>query len=235
MRIFLSLFFIFCASFANPVVNELNAQNKASKEHTKQIQAIDDKTQEALNQYKELSKELSSLKRYNQDLQKLKLAQEQELNTLEKSIKNIEVQKRGVYPLFEKMLNAFEDLVLNDVPFLQEERQERLKRLKALNSRADISVTQKFRSLFEAYLIENEYSNTIKTYDGILDSKNATFLQVGRIGFWAIVDNKPFIWDKKSKKWQSSSHLANLKHAIKIAQKSSVPDLLILPIIKDLR
>ena len=84
-----------------------------------------------------------------------------------------------------KMIDALDKFVTLDIPFLITERTERVDNLKSIMDRGDISTSEKFRKVTEAYQIESDYGRTIEAYrsevefDG--ETFNADFLRVGRV------------------------------------------------------
>ena len=80
---------------------------------------------------------------------------------------------------------CLEDFITLDIPFLEVERKERVEKLRDLMERSDVSVAEKFRNVFEAYTIEQEFGRTISSYKGELQIAGGTreveFLQIGRI------------------------------------------------------
>ena len=51
-----------------------------------------------------------------------------------------------------------------DIPFLMEERMERIAFLQDTLDRADVSVAEKFSQVLQAYQVENTYGTTIEAY-----------------------------------------------------------------------
>ena len=68
-----------------------------------------------------------------------------------------------------------------DMPFLPEERANRIAALKDMMTRADVSVSEKYRRIVEAYQIEIEYGRTIEAYQGKVDDRTVDFLRAGRV------------------------------------------------------
>ena len=66
----------------------------------------------------------------------------------------------------ERMINGLETFVSLDLPFLIDEREQRISTLRTLLLASDITVSEKFRRVLEAYQIEIEYGRTIEAYRG---------------------------------------------------------------------
>ena len=219
-------------------VNLTTEANEHSLKVQEKINDLVEKKDELYSQFKTLSNELKSLNQYNNELKDIVNSQENEKNSIIKQIDKIDDTKRDILPLIKNMLLSLEEFVNNDTPFLYKERTKRVKRLKKLVKRSDVSVSTKYAAVIEAFEIENEYSRTIETYNDILDStnsaKNVKFLRLGRVGFYYLTeDNKECaLWDNETKSWikLDNTHTYKLNEAIKIAAKKTVPNLLNLPL-----
>ena len=150
-----------------------------------QINELDEATRILLADYQSTSKEYESLKLYNDQVQKIINSQIDEIENILFQIDELDKTNQKIVPLMIKMINGLEDFIYLDVPFLMKERQNRLANLRSTMDRGDISTSEKFRLITEAYKTELEYGRTIETYrdtinvDGVETS--ADFLRVGRI------------------------------------------------------
>ena len=104
--------------------------------------------------------------------------------------------------------------------------------------RGDISTSEKFRKVTEAYQIESDYGRTIEAYRSEVNFEgevfNADFLRVGRVSLAFVTSNgdKAGYWNKSTKSWEESS--ASVKRStidgLKIALKQAPPTLITIPL-----
>ena len=94
--------------------------------------------------------------------------------TIEQQLLEIETTSREVLPLMQQMLDTLEQFVALDVPFLLEERTKRVATLKEMMARADVTISEKYRRILEAYQVEMDYGRTIEAYEGELGGRAAT-------------------------------------------------------------
>ncbi|MBQ46433.1 MAG: hypothetical protein CMP10_02885 [Zetaproteobacteria bacterium] len=238
----LSCFCIGAASYAADQVTEaVNEQAKTVTQNRKSQKKVDtlvDQTSDMLTNFRMTVQATESQKIYNDQLAKLITSQKEESVSIAEQINNIEVTNKEVVPLMLKMIAAMKQFVELDVPFLLEERRNRVASLEKMMNRADVSTSEKFRRVLEAYQIENEYGRSIEAWSGdvVLESGSRTvdFLRIGRmILIWQTLDGKiAQIWDQKNKKWNElpDSYRSTIKQGLKIARRQAAPDLLKLPI-----
>jgi hypothetical protein len=94
-------------------------------------------------------------------------------------------------------------------------------------SRADVSTSEKYRRIVEAYQIEMEYGRTIEAYQGKVGDKTVDFLRAGRVALmYQTLDGKETgYWDAEQKAWkQDSQYQDGLRAGLKIAKKQAAPD-----------
>jgi hypothetical protein len=219
----------------------IKTQKQTDEEAVASQKAIDqtaDKTQSLVEQYRETLARTDSTKIYNDQVEKLIGSQDQEMSTMTAKIQEIGTIHRDVVPLMLRMIKTIEDFVALDMPFLQSERKERTARLKEMMDRADVTTSEKFRRILEAYQIENEYGRTIEGYrDKIeIDGKTYTvdFLRVGRImlAYQSLDGEKTGYWDRAQKSFVplTSDYQNYIRDGLKIARKQAAPNLMTIPV-----
>ena len=228
-------------AYAEPLNDAINAEqatNNAAVQSQKTINKLSDKTHKMLEQYRSASHQTETLITYNKHLKNLLNSQETEKTSLEQQLKDIENTQREIVPLILRMLDSLEQFISLDLPFLPEERKQRLTKLKAMMIRADVTHAEKFRRIVEAYQVENDYGNTIEAYRADLTIKGVSssvdFLRLGRIALYyqRLDGSETGYWDKEQKQWQtlSSDYRNAIRNGLRIARKETAPDLLTLPI-----
>lgn len=211
-----------------------NAANEASQQR---IDAIVEDTRSLTDQYKTLIKEIDGLEIYNALLARQIANQRREMEQLDSSIDKVTVIERQIMPLMQKMIDALGQFVSLDVPFLQDERRERVEFLETLLERSDVTVAEKFRRVVEAYQIENDYGRTIEAYKGSLNigdkSWEVDFLRIGRIGLFYQNEDGSIsgAWDQQIRDWVDldDEYRGQIRAGLRIAEKQIAPDLLLLP------
>ena len=203
-----------------------------------QIDQLNDEIQSKLEQYRALLKEEEGLEVYVRQLDIQTENQATEMQRLEQSIDKVTVIERQVTPLMMRMIDSLEQFVALDMPFLKEEREARVERLKGLIGRADVTVAEKFRNVFQAYQTEIEYGRTIEAYRGSLEidgaEREVDFLRIGRIAliYQALDGSSAAAWNVRDGSWErlDSGYRNQLRQALRIAREQAAPDLVKLPI-----
>ena len=184
-----------------------------------------------------LSQQLDLTNIYNRQLQELIDSQNAEIISINEQMVELDKTNKGILPTLEEMVSTLESIINNDVPFLLIERKARVAELKEILKQSNISTSEKFRRVFEAYQIENEFGRTIESYrDEItFDSEifNVEVFRLGRVGLYARTSDgrHTAMYSKKEGRWVRKKGIDNeLVVALKIARKELPPSLLKLPI-----
>ncbi len=220
------------------VIGVRSEGNDAAAAVQKRIDEISDKTDDLLSQYRTVLKQIDSIDLYNRQMRDLLSAQEAEIVSLQDQVGRVQAVGRSVTPLMLRMLEALERFVELDVPFLLDERMERLASLGKMMGRADVTTPEKFRQIMEAYQIENEYGRTIEAYRETLDIEGrettVDFLRFGRIAlvYQSLDESLAGHWDQETRSWVplDSSHRSSIRQGLRIARKQAAPDLIRLPL-----
>jgi hypothetical protein len=124
-----------------------------------------------------------------------------------------------------------------DVPFLFEERTNRVKSLQELMPRADVAISEKYRRIIEAYQIELEYGRTLEAYEGRIEDgagvRTVDFVRLGRVSlmYQTLDGAETGYWNAQEKKWVvDNSYAEAVAEARRVARKDGAPDLLKVPV-----
>jgi hypothetical protein len=217
----------------NTVIDEQVKAEAAAQASQKRIAALDEEATSMLAEYRQAHAEMTGLKAYNDQLATQVKSQQEELNTMTRQLAEIETTSREALPMMQKMVTTLGQFVKLDVPFLPEERAGRIASLEDMMSRADVSVSEKYRRIVEAYQIEIEYGRTIEAYQGKVGDKTVDFLRAGRVALlYQSLDGKETgYWDADAKKWvQDDGYEDAIKAGLKVAKKQAAPDFIVVPV-----
>ena len=219
------------------VVSEQTKTEQAAAASQQRINQLDDEASKLVGQYRQVTAETESIKAYNTQLAAQVKSQVEELDSMQKQLAEIERTSREVLPMMQKMVDTFEQFVNLDVPFLPEERKNRVAALKDMMNRADVTISEKYRRITEAYAVEMEYGRTIEAYEGKLGegdkAKTVEFLRTGRtVLMYQTLDGKETgYWDIDKKNWvEDDDYRDEVKKGLRVAKKQGAPDLLIVPV-----
>ena len=204
----------------------------------KKIDQLSEQTKALYTEYKKNLMQLDSLKIYDNNLEKLVESQKKEISSYNTQLTQIDDTQRDVIPLMIKMVDTLDEFIRLDQPFLLKERKSRVLALKNLLTRSDVSTSEKYRRVMEAYQVEMEYGRTIEAYRDTLESndgkRTVDIFRLGRVAlFYQTLDGQETgAWDKQTLKWTpiSSEYRLTVNKGLRMARKQSAPDLLILPI-----
>jgi hypothetical protein len=211
----------------NSVISEQVKTEEAAKASQKKVEALDEEATKMLSDYRLMLAEATSLKSYNEQLALQVKSQDEQIAEMTAQLTTIETTSKEVLPMMDKMLATLDQFVKLDVPFLIEERTNRVAQLKEIMTRADVSTSEKYRRIVEAYQIEMEYGRTIEAYQGKVGDKTVDFLRSGRVSLmYQTLDGKETgYWDANEKSWKVDKDYQDAMQAgLKVAKKQAAPD-----------
>jgi hypothetical protein len=220
-----------------PLMEEQLAADESAVASQGRVNQLSDETRELLLQYRQYLSETRSLEEYGKQLAAQVESQASEIEFVQKQLVEVETTGREVLPLMQKMLDALDRFVQLDLPFQLDERRRRVASLKEAMDRADVTISEKYRRIIEAYQIETDYGRTLEAYQGELGEgaagRTVRFLRLGRVAlmYQTLDGEETGYWDAHQKKWVvDDSYRTAVKHGFGVADKALAPDLLTVPI-----
>ncbi len=249
LSVWVTLFFLI------PIPLSWSANSGSKQYHEKLTQPVEDavkirqttqkqeekwrnEKQKLASAYEQLQAEQSALKNRHQQLQESNKAASQRIKEKEKQLADIEQIRTQIEPFLEKQVIVLRQQMTDGLPFLTEEREQRLDRLKEILNDPDVTISEKYRKVMEAMLVEAEYGNTIEVYQQTINAGGHTILanifRLGRISlFYQSLDqSRCGFYNVADAKWQElpAKYNRDIGTAIDIGAKRKPVELLSLPI-----
>lgn len=211
---------------------------KQSANSQAKINAIYEKTQDILAEYRNTVDEADVLRGYNDHVQRMVDDQQENITSLQTQIDGIDKIKQGVVPLMEKMIDTLDTFIALDVPMNIERRKNRVANLRDVMSNSNVTTSEQFRLVLEAYEIEAGYGTVFDAYQAEMDFNGtiltADLVHMGRIAFVAqsLDGKRSWLWNNQSRSWEElgDEYLKPIKDAIAMARKQLPMDLTKLPV-----
>jgi regulator of replication initiation timing len=209
--------------------------NKDAASSQQRVSTLAKQTQDLLAEYRAVVREVESLKIYNENLAKVVGDQRSEIESINNQLAGLEATNRGVVPLMLEMIEALGQIVEADIPFRIEERRARVERLANMMDQAEVTASEKYRRVMEAYQSELEFGRTTEAYSDTLPTTGQTvdFLRVGRtLLIYQTSDQSSTGWFNPSTRAFEelpSKYTLEVKNGIAIAKNEKAPDLVMLP------
>ena len=211
--------------------------DRDAAEAQRQIDETRERTQDADGRAAQATADAESLERFNRQLDEQVKMQNEELASIGQQLVDIETTNREVQPLMQQMVDTLARFIELDVPFLIEERTDRVHNLQELMGRADVTISEKYRLILEAYQIELDYGRTFEAYEGRLgtgpDARTVEFAKLGRVSlmYRTLDGSETGYWDAREKAWKvDNSYADDIEEAIRVARGDDPADLLVVPV-----
>lgn len=222
----------------DPALEEQASADQDAQRSQRTINDLDDEISLSTAENRLATQELGRLKIYNANLASIVADQEREKAALQRQIDEFGDVERDVVPFLFELLDALETFVAHDLPFLQSERNERLARLRTGMDRSDLTISEKYRLIMEAYQIETSYGRNIEAYTGTLPvegvERRVDMLRIGRVllAYQTPDGAMTGYWDRETQQWTTadSFYRREVADALRIARKQMAPRLLEIPV-----
>ncbi len=143
-----------------------------------------------------------------------------------------------ISPFLDQLLEQVQDIFHRDLPFLQEERAKRLGAIEALAYDPKVPVSERFRKIMEALMVEAEYGQTVEVYQQTIDlSGQDTLVNIFRLGrlslFYQTLDKQQCgAYNIAQKNWEplENNYLKDIQEAVDMGSKRKPVEILDLPL-----
>ena len=202
------------------------------------VSDLSDETQDLLGQYRLVLQQIDRLIAYNDYVERLIVDQEAQIKDIREQLDQFALIERGIVPLMLDSIDTLDKFIDLDVPFLLEERKARVARLRTIMNLSDVTVSEKYRQIMDAYQIETTYGRDIEAYTGLLEiggvSRQVGFLRIGRtsLTYQTPDQEETGFWNKQDKQWEKlpNKYQNYVTQGLRVARKQVTPNLLELPI-----
>ena len=225
------------ASAADPVGQAINATveaNRSARASQSRIDALDDQTRQMLERYRAATWQSQQLKVYAEQLEELAGGQEAERDSLQRQLAEVDRTERELLPLMLRMTQGLESIVAEDLPFLQQERRDRIAGIKRLMADPSATNPDRFKRILEAYQIEAEYGRTLGAERTQVENRSVDVLRVGRTALYylSIDGREAGWWNAAQKRWDKldGGEITQVRRGLRMARETLAPDLLRLPV-----
>ncbi|MCF6300147.1 MAG: DUF3450 domain-containing protein [Proteobacteria bacterium] len=217
-------------------VQVMQNSNNSAENSQGVVNRLSDQTEELLVQYRTVISEVESLTVYNQQLQSVVNDQRSQVLSMNDQMTELESTNRAIVPMILEMVDMIRKLVEADIPFKKADRLDRVASLEDMMDTSNVTTSEKYRKVTEAYQIELDYGRSVSTYQAELPNGiKVNFLQIGRTALlYQTLDEKVSgWWNDEIRDFEElpKRYNANIKEAVRIAAKQAAPDLVGLPVL----
>jgi regulator of replication initiation timing len=214
-----------CAAGLESAVQLEQAINDEAAGSQERVSALARQTQDLLSEYRSVVRETEALTVYNDNLERVVIDQRDEIQSINRQLAGLEDTNRDVVPLMLAMIDTLARIVEADIPFRITERRARVQRLRDMMDQAEVSASEKYRQVMEAYQTADRLPTTGQTVD---------FLRVGRtLLVYQTSDQSVTGWfNPASRRFEvlPDRYRLQVRDGLAIAKNERAPDLVTLPV-----
>lgn len=224
----------FSEQVTTPVAQTLEVRQQAQK----QDDAWQAQREKMLVQLEQLNREQDQLNQQCDQLQQQVGQRQQRIDALQQDLVESARLTDEMVPFLRSVVEQLTQQVTTDLPFLVEERQQRLSRLDETLDDPQLSVGEQFRRVFEALQVEAAYGRHFDVIQKtiVVDGQASLMneLQLGRLALFAqsLDGQRSAMYDPVGEQWIALQDSVNgdLRKAVEMAGKHRPVDLLNLPL-----
>ena len=133
------------------------------------VDRIADQTDGLLQEFKQVNKQIESLRVYNSQLERQIASQKQMMAELKESIENATIIERGISPLMMSMLKGLEDFVALDFPLRKTCVKQPLPTSMSTWIAPSSLLLKNSARFLKSTILKSEYSQSLEAYRDLVD------------------------------------------------------------------
>jgi hypothetical protein len=217
----------------NTALSEQRSSVQDARRSQARIAQLADQTSDLLGEYRVVIQRLDRVRIYNENLAALVRDQEREKADIERQLTSFQEVQQEIVPLMFEMIDDLARFIELDMPFQLDERRGRVELLREIMEQSDVTVSERYRQIMNAYQIEADFGRTTEAYEGNLGDRQVDFLRVGRIllAYQTPDRAETGFWNKNTRQWEVANDFRNdVVEGLRIARQQAAPNLLRLPV-----
>jgi hypothetical protein len=217
----------------NTALSEQRSSVQDARRSQARIAQLADQTSDLLGEYRVVIQRLDRVRIYNENLAALVRDQEREKADIERQLTSFQEVQQEIVPLMFEMIDDLARFIELDMPFQLDERRGRVELLREIMEQSDVTVSERYRQIMNAYQIEADFGRTTEAYEGTLGDRQVDFLRVGRIllAYQTPDRAETGFWNKNTRQWEVANDFRNdVVEGLRIARQQAAPNLLRLPV-----
>lgn len=230
-------------SAAQAQQNTLDRSQQISRETTREarvsqdrIDRLSDEARALLEKYRAQLWKAQQLQLYVRQLEATIDQQIERKELLAEQLERLERTREELIPMLVRMVDGLEQFVELDMPFLPQERAERIERLRRTLSDPEVPVSEQYRRVFEAYQVEADYGRRLEAWRGPLSggAQIVDYLRIGRMAWYYLSLDGQSAWqyNRGQARWDAvpSGQVSAIRKGLRVASEQAAPELLPLPV-----
>jgi hypothetical protein len=232
----LSLFLLpaLAADSSNPALDLLAQVHQEAAKSQARIDKLDDEMRRMRDEMRQGVLKLESLKAELPELQRHAGTVSARRSQLEREFSAGVPGQLEAQPALRQMVDWLEKFVASDLPYLQEQRRQRVAGLRGLLDKENVPEADKLRAVLEVTQVELQYGRSVEAYPGQLRFKGkdqpVEFLRVGRLMLYYLEPDgaRQGYWNRAARRWQPlpADERERLTAAMAMAKGETPPELM---------
>lgn len=205
-----------------------------------QINQLDDERSDMVGEFRTLLQRKTAAELYARQQEAAVESQEREIASLTDQLSRVDEITSQTVPMLETLIDDLDAFIDADLPFRLEERKDRIARLRDYLVDPNVSVTERYRQIMDAYTAEMEVGRKTDTWKETIsvDDKDVTVDMVlfGRVALVYMDPTGRYAkrYDRETSSWVDleGKYKAEIEKAIRIIQGKRTQDVMYVPATK---